>query len=152
VYIFLVHHADALGPAVDARRPLSRLGHAQAEWLAIQARARNVRPVAIWHSGKLRARETAEYFLRLCNPFAWFKMMRGLQPGDPTTWMEEALALEEDDVLVVGHLPHLPALARQLAAVDVPLHGMICLERVDDGGYAERWRAQPPENPAIVRS
>lgn len=146
--VFLVHHSNALDPAVDPQRPLSHVGLAQAEWLAAHARGRGVSPAQIWHSGKLRSRQTGEAFLRSCNPFAAFRMVRGLQPADPTMWMEDALAAEDVDVLIVGHMPHLPELARSLAHVEqVPLNGMVALERVEARRYVECWRAQPPQNP-----
>ena len=145
MHIYLVHHADAVGPGEDARRPLSPLGFAQAEWLAAHAHAVGVRPALIWHSGKLRSRQTAEEFLRACNPFAGFKLIRGLQPGDPTLWLQNDLMLEDKDILVVGHMPHLPALARALGATDpLPLHGMIALEGLTAAAFEQRWSAEPP--------
>lgn len=145
MFLYLVHHADAVGPRLDAQRPLSERGFAQAAWLAGEARSRRVRPAAIWHSGKLRSRQTAEAFLRACNPSATFRSVRGLLPGDPTVWMENALALEGQDVLLVGHIPHMPDLARQCGATELlPLHGMIAFERTAPVHYEERWRLQPP--------
>jgi phosphohistidine phosphatase len=147
MFVYLVHHADAVGPAVDPQRPLSTRGLAQAAWLADEAaRVWQAKPVLIWHSGKLRSRQTAEAFLRRCNPSAAFRAARGLLPEDPVLWMENALALEDDDVLVVGHIPHLPSLARALGADDpLPLNGMIALERTAALGYAQRWCLQPPD-------
>jgi phosphohistidine phosphatase len=145
MFLYLVHHADAVGPGVDSQRPLSGYGLAQASWLAEEARVRQVKPALIWHSGKLRSRQTAEAFLRICSPSAAFRAARGLLPGDPILWMENALALEEQDVLVVGHIPHLPALARALGAEDpLPLNGMIAMERSAPVKYTERWCLQPP--------
>src|SRR5438093_13777823 len=103
--VILAHHADAVGPGVDPQRPLSATGRAQAEWLAEQARAAAFAPAAIWHSGKLRARQTAEAFYRLCNPFAEFKMVRGLLPDDPPEIIRDVLIGEERDILLVGHMP-----------------------------------------------
>lgn len=146
--VYLVHHSEALSPHVDPQRPLSNAGRAQAEWLADYAKSRQVAPGVIWHSGKLRARQTGEAFLRICNPFATFKLVRGLLPEDPTMWMENALSMEENDVLAVGHMPNLPAVARALGAVDpLPTNGMIAFERQDDGSYIESWRAQPSSPP-----
>ena len=79
-----VHHADAVGPDVDPQRPLSpTLGRTQAAALAERVKAAGFKPASIWHSGKLRARQTAESFLQACNPFAEFRMVRGLRPDDP---------------------------------------------------------------------
>jgi len=140
MFLFLVHHAEAVGPGVDPQRPLSPRGLAQAAALAAEAHARRAKPTLIWHSGKLRSRQTAEAFLRVCNPSATFRATRGLLPGDPTVWVENALALEDQDVLVVGHIPHLPSLARALGAVDpLPVNGMLAFERTGAVSYTQRW-------------
>jgi phosphohistidine phosphatase len=145
MFLYLVHHADAVGPGIDPQRPLSPRGLAQAAWLAEQSRTRQIRPALIWHSGKLRSRQTAEAFLRACHPSASFRAVRGLLPDDPVAWLESAVALEDHDVLVVGHIPHLPALARALgAAAPLPLHGMIAMERTTTVKYEQRWCLQPP--------
>jgi phosphohistidine phosphatase len=144
-FVVLVHHAEALGPDVDPHRALSARGLAQASWLANWAKAAGIFPTAVWHSGKQRSRQTAEMFLVTCNPRADFRMVRGLRPDDPAGWMHDAL-VDTSDVVVVGHMPHLPALLSLLApGTDTfPLHGLVVLERAISGGYEERRRVQPP--------
>ena len=146
MHLYLVHHATALDPVVDPQRPLSSVGLAEADALAAVARARGVKPAVIWHSGKLRARQTAEAFWRACSPFAEFKMVRGLRPEDPPDWIRDALEGEERDVLAAGHMPHLAHLAEMLSAsAGFPLHGMIALERTGERQYEERWRENGSE-------
>ena len=70
----------------------------------------------VWHSGKLRARQTAEAFWRACNALATFSATRGLQPDDPPVWLKDRLRGETSDILIAGHYPHLPRLA--VAAAD----------------------------------
>ena len=136
--IFLVHHADAVGPAVDSQRPLSSLGRQQAEALAAKLGGAGCVPAVIWHSGKLRARETAEAMLRVCNPFAEFKMVRGLRPDDPPEWMRDVLKAETRDVMLVGHMPSLPAIAAALSpgTTQLPLHGALIVERSEGGVFS----------------
>ena len=142
VRVCLVHHADAVGPDVDSQRPLSERGFSQADQLADSARERGVHPDVIWHSGKLRSRQTAEPFLRACNPFADFRMVRGLRPDDPIEWMRDELAAESREVLLVGHMPNIAGLARALAPASAafPLHGLVVLEKNEDSGWAELFR------------
>jgi phosphohistidine phosphatase len=143
--VHLVHHADALSPAIDPQRPLSSRGLRQVEWLAGAAAGAGVQPAAIWHSGKMRARQTAEAFLRRCAPFAEFRMVRGLRPDDPPDWIRDQLIGEERDVMLVGHMPNIAQLASALGAADVmPLNGIVSLERVGPTRYRESWRAGPP--------
>jgi phosphohistidine phosphatase len=146
VVVVLVHHADAVSPAVDPQRPLSAAGLAQAEDLAARAKEVGARPAEIWHSGKLRARQTGEAFLRACNAFAAFRMTRGLLPEDPAEMIGRELEAESRDVMVVGHMPHIAALATRLAGREAafPLHGVVCYERIREGEWTERWRLAPP--------
>ena len=146
MHVYLVHHAEAVGPDVDAMRPLSAAGRSQATWLSAEAARLGVKPAFIWHSGKLRARQTAEAFLVACNPFATLRMMRGLSPGDPAGIIADAIEGEDLDVMLVGHQPHLPALLEMLTgtALGVPAHGLVALERTDERRYVETRRIVQP--------
>lgn len=143
--LFLVHHGDASGPDVDTRRPLSPKGQAQAARAARDAAARGAKPAVIWHSGKLRARQTAEAFWRACNPFAEFSATRDLQPDDPPEWMRDRLRGETRDVLIAGHFPFLPRLLGALLApggdriADFPPHGVVAVMKDDSDDAGETW-------------
>ena len=146
MHLYLVHHGDAVGPEVDPRRPLSAVGQASVDRLAGLAAKRGVRPGVFWHSGKLRAKQTAEAFWRACNALGEISASRDLQPGDPPAWMRERLIGEPRDILIAGHFPHLPGLLALLQARDdtssaFPLHGIVGL-RTEDGGatWIEEWR------------
>jgi len=143
--LLLVHHAEAVDPGVDSRRPLSTAGLATARRVAAAAAARGFVPDLIRHSGKLRARETAEALWEACGQRAGISAARGLQPGDPTGWMADQLAGETRAIALVGHMPHLPALLARLTGAprDVlpsfPLHGCVGLA-ADGDGWREVWR------------
>lgn len=146
MYLYLAHHGAAVGPDVDPRRPLSAQGLASVERTAAEAAVLGARPTAIWHSGKLRARQTADAFLRACNPLAEFSAARDLQPDDPPTWIRDRLRGESHDLLLAGHFSHLPRLLGLLlndptVEHTFPLHGIVAL-RSDDGGetWSEEWR------------
>ena len=142
--VYLIHHGEAAAPSVDARRPLTAAGRAAVERVAQEAAGRGAKPVEIWHSGKLRARQTGEAFRLACNPLAAFTMVRGLQPADPSDILADRLAGETRDILLVGHMPHIARLLRRLLGrvgedVAFPPHGMVVLE-ADPGGDPTRWR------------
>ena len=150
--ILLVHHGPAVGPEVDPMRPLSSVGRAATERLAASAAQRGVQPHAIWHSGKLRARQTAEAFWRQCNPFAEFSATRDLQPDDPPDWIRDRLRLETRDVLIAGHFMHLPRLLTLLITpqahgiLNFPQHGVVALASDDQGDtWRELWRIEAPQ-------
>lgn len=142
--LYLVHHAEAVSSEIDPQRPLTANGRAHAERLARLASDRGVKPAVVWHSGKLRTRQTAEPFWRACNPLAEFAAIRGLQPDDPPEWIRDLVTRETRDVMLVGHMPSLPRifqlLTRRADAGEFPLHGIVALEAVGDG-WKEVWRA-----------
>ena len=148
--LFLVHHAEAVGPEVDTRRPLSLRGEGQAARAAREAAARGVRPAVVWHSGKLRARQTAQAFWKACNALAEFAATPDLQPDDPPHRMLNRLKGESRDMLLTGHFPHLPRLLSVLltgrgdgGGVDFPPHGVVALETEDEGEtWRELWRLE----------
>jgi phosphohistidine phosphatase len=142
--LYLAHHADALPSEADALRPLSPAGRAHVERLARAAAARGVKPDVVWHSGKLRARQTAEAYWRACNALAPFSAQRDLQPSDPPAAMRDRLRGDARDVLIAGHFPHLPRLLALLLsdeAAAFPQHGLVALVSDDDGeSWREEWR------------
>ena len=133
---------------------MSLEGQRQAAALAAAAAARGVKPAVVWHSGKLRARQTAEMFWRACNPFAEFSATRDLQPDDSPQWMRDRLRGESRDILIAGHYPHLPRLLTLLLAgagrdlVPFPLNGIVALKSDDEGEtFSEEWRRDPRADP-----
>lgn len=132
---------------MDPRRPLSPDGLAAVERLAARAAERGVQPAAVWHSGKLRAKQTAEAFWRSCNALAEFSASRDLQPDDPPGWFRDRLRGETRDLLIAGHFPHLPRLLglllnRDEASGAFPPHGMVTLVSDDEGEtWRELWRS-----------
>ena len=142
--IYLVHHGEALPAGVDAQRPLTTAGRDAVERLAREAARRGAAPVEIWHSGKLRARQTGEAFRRAGSPLAAFTMVRGLRPADPSDILADRLAGETRDLLLVGHMPLIARLLRRLLGrvgedIDFPPHGVVALEP-EPGGEVTPWR------------
>jgi phosphohistidine phosphatase len=146
--LLLVHHGAAVGSEVDSMRPLSSVGRAATERLAAAAAQRGVKPDAVWHSGKLRARQTAELFWKACNPLASFSAARGLQPDDPPRWMRDQLTGDARSIVIAGHMPSLRRLlacllgepAGSTSAV-FPEHGCVALEP-DGDHWKELWRLE----------
>jgi phosphohistidine phosphatase len=147
VHLYLVHHGDAVGPEVDPQRPLSAAGRAAVDAAAAKAAARGAHPDVVWHSGKLRAKQTAEAFWRACNALAEFSAARDLQPDDPAVWIRDRLRGEARDILFAGHFSHLPRLLALLVGdpeetvANFPVHGVVALMTDDEGEtWREEWR------------
>lgn len=97
-----------------------------------------VRPTRVLHSGKTRARQTADIWGGLLGIDA--EPADALAPNDnPTIWAER-LDAAADDLMLVGHLPHLARLTGLLltgTADRTPVKfrqgGLVTLERTDTG-------------------
>jgi len=139
VQLYLVQHGQAKTKEEDPERPLTDQGVDDASGVARRAvDDLGVRPARLLHSGKTRARQTADIWGGLLG--AAVEEVDALAPNDdPTTWQAQ-VAAEADDLLLVGHLPHLARLAGLLLTgrADTPVvrfrqGGLVGLERTDGG-------------------
>ena len=148
--LYLVQHAEAVAKDMDADRPLSDTGRADVERLAALLGRHEVAPVRIVHSGKTRARQTAEILAAKLAGTQVIEAAAGLAPGDPVEpWIEEAGGRDED-IMLVGHLPFMGRLvsglvSRQPSAtvVDYRPGSIVCLERDGAGGWVITWMLRP---------
>jgi phosphohistidine phosphatase len=130
--LYLVQHADALPSSADPERPLSPAGRKTANALAAACARYHLEAAEVIHSGKARARETAEAIAEACNLDA--RAVPGLDPLDTVQpFARECSSMHS--TIVVGHLPSLERLAALLLAgrEDPPVlafqrGGMACLE------------------------
>jgi len=68
MHVYLVRHGDAKSEEVDPERPLSDRGWAEVERVAKHVGQLRLPLAEIRHSGKLRARQTAETFAKFVTP------------------------------------------------------------------------------------
>jgi phosphohistidine phosphatase len=148
--IYLVQHGLALDESQDASRPLSMQGREDiARTAGFLSLFEKPKPTHVFHSGKLRAKQTAEMFAEAWHVSQHVMQMDDLSPNaNPEVWAAK-LHVMKDDVLIVGHLPHLPRLASLLLCGDCdtqPIRfqnaGVVCLEK-DDDGYQSVFHINP---------
>ncbi len=150
--IYLVRHGEAKHPAQDPERGLTPRGKKQVEATARAAAKRGVRPSMIFHSGKKRAEETAAILAEHLRPLNRIETTDDLAPNDdPSNWAERLTHMDED-VMLVGHLPHLPGLAALLLNKDgeretVPFQTatIAALEKSNDNSWKLLWSFSPEE-------
>lgn len=144
--LYLVQHAEAKREEEDPARPLSERGRAEVRRVADFLRARGLRVSRIHHSGKLRARQTAEALAEGVSSAEGVGEAAGLAPLDDVKVWAERLRGETEDLMLVGHLPHLEKLAGLLLAGDPERKvvgfrqgGVACLEWDEAGGWLAVW-------------
>ena len=103
--LYIVQHGDAEPKDVDPDRPLSNRGRADIKKLMEWMAGHDVRVGQIFHSGKSRARETAEILRPLLERGGEIHEQKGLAPNDPPAEFFQQLASADKDTLVAGHMP-----------------------------------------------
>ncbi len=153
--LYLVQHAEPKHKEVDPRRPLSDRG-----WEDIRKVAKYVRGhlrleiEQIVNSGKLRAKQTAEVLAEHLNPTKGVIPDENLEPlADPEIWKERLVETAED-IMLVGHLPHLSKLASSLLVNDESkeivafrMSGIVCLKRDQKRRWTIQWMITPETIP-----
>jgi len=112
---YLVRHGEAVSENQDPERPLTQAGRQDVEQVARLASARNVQVSVIFHSGILRAKETAEILAAHLHPAMGARQIDGLLPQDDPMVAKSELETAQQSVMLVGHLPHMKRLAGLLA-------------------------------------
>jgi phosphohistidine phosphatase len=115
---YLVRHGEAVSQAVNGQRPLTPGGRRDVEWIGRAAAERSIQPSKIFHSGLLRAQQTAEILSESLNPAAGIRELIGLRPDDDPLIAKAELELSTVSLMLVGHLPHMSRLASFLVAGD----------------------------------
>ncbi|MEO0263154.1 MAG: phosphohistidine phosphatase SixA [candidate division WOR-3 bacterium] len=111
---FLVQHGEAKPEIEDPERHLTDKGKEESEKVANFLLKINLKPDIIIHSGKIRAKETAEIFSKILNPEKGVIQGENLSPLDDPEFWAKRLKIEKDKIMLVGHLPHLSKLTSLL--------------------------------------
>jgi len=147
--LYLVRHAEAKNEHEDPERPLNENGLVQIKKTASFAEKAGVKVSTILHSGKARARETAEVLAERLRPADGVAPSDGLSPGDdPNIWARRLNGADED-MMLVGHLPHLSRLASLMLVKDANRDiisfenaAIVCLQR-EITKWSVRWMVIP---------
>jgi len=144
--VYLVRHAEAEPKEVDAERPLTREGRRDARRLAAVLRSMRLSVDAIWHSHKLRSKETAEAMAKAVQSKSGLVCRRDLRPNGDAPSLAAEIGSMDRDLMLVGHEPHLGRLAACLlcqgkaALLDLGKPSAACLSRDDEtGSWRVRW-------------
>ena len=113
---YLVRHGEAVSQALNGERPLTPGGRRDVERLGQAAAKRGIQPGEIFHSGVLRAQQTAEILSESLRPVEGVRDLAGLRPDDDPVIAKAELESSTVSLMLVGHLPHISRLASFLVA------------------------------------
>jgi phosphohistidine phosphatase len=136
MYIYLIQHGEAKPENIDPDRSLTDKGVEDVIKTSNFMKNAGVKIDEIWHSTKLRAKQTAEIVAKAFSSTAI--EIEGLKPNDPAAPFVEKIRKIDKDIAIVGHLPFLQKLASLLLtgseSNEVVLFkqgGLVCLQKSD---------------------
>ncbi len=149
---YLVRHAQPVNASIDPARPLSKEGIREIEKVAGHLAGRgDVRPEVIIHSGKTRAKQTAEVLASKLDPPGGVREEAGLSPNDDIEGWDAMLA-SSAGAMLVGHMPFMGLLSCGLTGGEVcgwnaefRTAEVSCFERLDGEDWKLLWHIAPED-------
>ena len=145
-----MQHGKPVSKEEDPDRPLSDQGKKDVEKIAGFFQRCGLNIEEIFHSGKIRARQTAEIMSSRLIPRVTPQEKDGLSPLNDVKEIANQIEKMEKDLLIAGHLPHLAKLTSLLITRNESMHvvgfqqgGVVCLEKGEEGNWAIVWMLLP---------
>lgn len=148
--IYLVQHGLSNSKETDPDRKLTEQGIADVKRIAGVAKGYSVHVNKICHSGKERARMTAEIFGSILSPPQGIAQINGIDPMDDVTPF--ALNLDHSsDIMYIGHLPFMQKLTSflvsgrdEITVFKFQNGGVVCMDRDNNAKlWHIRWALMP---------
>jgi len=141
LYLYVLQHGEALSKEIQPERPLSEQGIRDIRILARHMQNMGVQLGNVFHSGKLRAQQSAGLITETVSPEIHPLQAEGLNPNDDPTVILEDIERMDANILIVSHMPFVSRLCSTLLtgttdAEFASIPGtLFCLEKADN-----RWR------------
>jgi phosphohistidine phosphatase len=156
--LYLIRHAQPKSHEEDPRMPLSDLGQKTMRRVSEYAVAQlDLVIPEIWHSEKLRAKETADILAESLGITDNVQEHKGLAPSDNVIPVRNQLMTRMENLAIVGHLPFLSKLTSLLlydseedaSQINFETGCIICLRRDEYNNWALDWMVTPDSIPRL---
>lgn len=144
--LYLIQHGEAKSEIEDSERSLTTKGEEEVRRISKAATRLNICPSIVYHSGKLRAKQTAEIIAEALKISDAVQAAQGLNPNDDVHLWAERISKETKDLMLVGHLPFLEKLSSLLLCGDENARlvlfrygAIVHLDQKEDKRWAVRW-------------
>lgn len=148
--LYLVQHGEAYAKDEQPERPLTQRGREDVQRLAAFLQRAQVQVGRVIHSGKLRARQTAELLAQAIAPGVALESSGLINPNDNPAAFDWQGDSWDQDTVIVGHLPFMAKMVSQLLMEeqDRLIAGyrpgsVVCLEHGETGGWQLAWMIRP---------
>ena len=140
--IYLSQHGRSAPKEVDPERGLTPEGRVEVERVAKALADAGISVDVIFHSGKLRAAQTAELFANELKPMEGVQPRAGIDPLDDVMPLANDLPTGRDE-MYVGHLPFMERVIAYLITGDANRRVVAFrnggVVRLEWGAEAQRW-------------
>jgi phosphohistidine phosphatase len=151
MFLYLLQHGEAVPETVDPNRPLSPHGREDVERLGDFLAGAGIGVSQVLHSGKLRAKASADILAARLGGSAVIEEQTRILPGDSPEWLADVAGTWKENVLVVGHQPFMGRFVSRLVlgkespvVVDFSPGTMVCLARRGvTGAWFIAWMLTP---------
>jgi phosphohistidine phosphatase len=146
--LYILQHGEAEPKEVDPERPLSGQGVQDIRKLAAHLKNTGIQPGKIFHSGKLRAAQSARLIADVLSPGLEPVPSDGLNPNDDPSVIARDINSADETLLLASHMPFVSCLCSTLLtgttnADFASLPGtLFCLEETD-GKWRLAWMLRP---------
>ena len=148
--LYLVQHGKSLPKDVDPGQGLSEEGISEVKRIAEVAKNHRVGVSRIQHSGKTRARQTAEIFASALCSGRDLEERSGISPMDDVTAVASNLDTN-DNLMIVGHLPFMERITTYLITGSTEKRvfkfqngGILCLDQEPESStWHIKWSLMP---------
>ena len=148
--LFLVQHGEQKPESEDPLEPLSDKGVSDVTKVAEFAKKAGITVDEIFHSVKLRAKQTAEIFGKNLLIKHSIEEKKGLKPMDDIVYWLDTFEYYKGSLMLVGHLPFMTKLASFLLAHSQDDHpvkfqqgGIVCLEKDEQDEWSLLYAITP---------
>ena len=114
MFLYILQHGEAVSKDVDPERPLSEQGVRDIRILAMHMKNMDVQLGKIFHSGKLRAEQSAGLIAETLSPDVKPVQADGLNPNDDPAVIVGDIEQIGDNVLIASHMPFVSRLCSTL--------------------------------------
>jgi len=148
--LYLVQHGKNHPKEIDPEQGLSEEGQAEVKRIAEIAKSYNISVKEIRHSGKKRAKETAEIFSSIFSIKKPAVKMEGLKPMNNVVPIAKKIGTKKN-IMLVGHLPFMERITAYLTtgSQDMTVFkfqngGIVCLDKQPAPyGWVIKWALMP---------
>ena len=139
--LYILQHGEAVPKEIDPERPLSERGNRDIRILALHMQNMDVQLGHVFHSGKLRAEQSARHIAETLSPEIQPIKTEGLNPNDDPAVIIGDIEQMNENILIASHMPFVSRLCSTLLTgtseaefASVP-GTLFCLEKAED-----KWR------------